>query len=191
MELLVRFIEAIVWPALILWFILYFREPLRTFVEKLKYVRLGDFEASIESEIDEANEKVLEVKKRLGENTKTNEIEVPPYGETEQLSWLASVAPRAAIVEAWVSVEKAIAEAAVNLPLTEPERRITRKLILDIRRRGYIDKSALDAYLHLQNVRNSVVHSPGDNVSAETAQRFIDIAGGLINVLREASGVST
>jgi uncharacterized protein YutE (UPF0331/DUF86 family) len=105
--------------------------------------------------------------------------------EYDDLLRLADVSPRAAILEAWLRVESALAEMAIRMDVSTDTRRSPLNLIGMLERYGAIAPEVGSALRRLRNLSNVAVHTQDLDISKDTVVDYIDTANFILRSLRE------
>lgn len=169
------------WPLAAVVIVFLLRTQLADLLPAIRRLRFGAFEFDFGERIN-----ALETKAVQEEILAT----LPPESlESTRLERLADVAPRAAVLEAWLAVEKEARVAAekVNLPPNVPIARLVREL--QSRR---LVALGLAAYVNeLREIRNRAVHADDFTLLPDHAERYVTLARQVANVLASAGSEQT
>ena len=162
--------KAIVWPLAISCIIFVMRRPLANLLPQLQSLRWKDFQIDfgrrIESIEREAQTALPEV--HLGEPQ-----EGP--GREDRFAALAEVSPSAAVLDAWLDVERALRAAASRhgIPLSPAT---LSSLARALAERGVLDPATMSIFDSLRKLRNNVAHAPEMAITLIQAKEFRDLA---------------
>src|SRR5687768_11195311 len=110
-------VAALAWPVAVVVLVLVVRGPLLALIPKLEELQYKDFVLRFREELSEAGARLPVGKEEL------KALPPPAVAEQERLESLASVSPRAAVLEAWVVLEGALLKRLVELGVVSgPER---------------------------------------------------------------------
>lgn len=185
MELLVTLIVGIAWPISTVWIAYLFRGELKALVARVSQLKYKEVEAKFEKGLAEAEAEVKKV-----------EREAPPalpqserLSQLDQLRRIAEVSPRAAIMEAWVLIETAAVTggftSGVTIPRVNP-RQLTEHLV----RSGKIPEESIALMDKLRQLRNQAAHLPDFALSQDEAERYLELAVKISEIIRSASNES-
>ena len=162
MELVVRLIEAIVWPTIIVWLVALFRGDLRALLSRISKVKYGDAEAVFEDGVRQ-----IEVSgERLPAPKKIDLVGEPLNEKEEYLNDLAQTSPRAAVLEAWLEVEKEVAAAAGHFELQTDD-------LTKVFRENSQLETLLPTFNRLRVLRNKAAHASSFYPEPETVRAYI------------------
>lgn len=191
---LIALIEAIAWPAVVFGFLYLFRDELKKVLKRLSEIKGPGFEASLENDIEEAEEQAASVS--LPERGEIELIDAPtddPFSPTEvtfsRYRELAKIVPRAAIIEAWGKVVESARETVRRSGRSVQSETTASPLIELLHAEGVIDMHSVGLLHNLRRIRNKAAGPTQEyEVSEEDAERYIRIAermmGHLMNVGR-------
>jgi hypothetical protein len=188
-EALVRLIEAIAWPAAVIWLGYLFRTEIRSLFGRVSQLKYKDLEAKFEREIAEAEKEVRALTSERGVLADQEPVYPKPYDEKHsQLLRIAEESPRAALIEAWIEVEMSLSEAAVHFGLPSSPRAPHTKLIHQLIEKGHLAKTVLPLFDSLRNMRNEAVHTRDFVPGKEIVRRYLEIAIELALTFRKLKG---
>ena len=175
MDNFVKLIEAIAWPAAAVWLGYMFRGELRQLLTRMSHFKYKDVEAKFEKELkhaETATDKVIKaVPRELGEEPR-DRIEEAYL----QLSRILEVSPRAAIMEAWIQIETALAKLA-GVSKDRMRGLSHGKAVLGtLIDENKLPQDSIDAFQSLRKIRNEAAHLPDFAISQNEAERYIDMA---------------
>jgi hypothetical protein len=166
--------KSLAWPLLLGTFLIALRKEVASLISDLRHLKYKDLEADfgkqIESMTVEADKAGLPPAPKQISGKSETEYLLPE----DRFLRLAEVAPRAAIMEAWLDVESALRELAKrhNKPVDEHPYNIARSFF----QLGVLFRSDIKLFDELRSLRNSVVHHSAVEVSKENAIEYRDVA---------------
>lgn len=184
-ELLVTLIVGIAWPVATVWVAYMFKGELKALVSRISHLKYKEVEAKFEKGLAEAEAEVKKV-----------ELTTPPalpqperLSQLDQLRRIAEVSPRAAIMEAWVLIETAATVGGFTsgtvMPRVNP-RLLTEQLV----RVGKIPDESRVLMDKLRQLRNQAAHLPDFALSQDEAERYLELAVKISEIIRSASNES-
>ncbi|MEZ2417281.1 hypothetical protein [Luteibacter sp. RCC_6_2] len=204
---IVGVLKAVAWPATLLGLTFWLRKPIRDLVPLLRKLKVKEFEVEFarevvqlgaEVQLDSANSKTEEtpIPATDGGPNEAPTSQTPPLASREarpnreeEVLRLASLSPRASIMEAWVELETAAAEMAASfwMPGNRPEIfRNSRRLGEYLLQCKVIDASQLAAFNKLKELRNKAVHAEELNLGVAETQIYVELAFALAKHIRAA-----
>lgn len=176
LDFIASLIESLAWPVTLFLILFLFRKQVAGLLPLLRRLRYKDFELAFEKQVEEAQAKAD--REHLPQ---ARELE----DELDSLVEIAFVSPRAAILEAWLKVEAAAAEAVSRHGLELRGReRTPLQLGEALNRAEVIDRGILDVYEQLRDLRNKAVHGPEVTFSPSVVRDYISLALSLVDHLR-------
>jgi hypothetical protein len=177
-------VKALAWPGSVLVIVLILRRPLTQLLPLLQRIKWKDFEAEFGEGLQEAKNSVQVV--LAPEDTRL----LPAPEEQGRLAKLAELSPRAAILEAWTTLEaEAIQYARTHYEVGG----LPPSMELPHAMRTLQEASAFPVPLRqvfrdLRALRNQAAHAPEFSLSAADAIEFVGLVGRLIAHLRGERG---
>ncbi|MBT2498611.1 hypothetical protein J7E25_05845 [Agromyces sp. ISL-38] len=163
---------------------LVFRRPLVSLLSAL-LDRMGQLKRlkapwGVEAEwFEESVEEVEESAEGLPSQKSPDYVGRPESTPTDDIALeLASIDPAAAVVTAFIRVERA----AVNL-LTAMGESVTRSPMVAVRKSERVDPYLKSLILDLSQLRNAAAHHREIDISMETARKYIDAANAAVREL--------
>ena len=181
-QFIAAIISSLAWPATLVVAILILKNQLPAifpFIERLKYKGIE-----------------LEFRKSVQELTEKSRgaLPAPELGEfandRNQLYTLAELSPRSAILEAWLQVETAAAEALQSRdPSLASQVRMAAPLRIGelLNRRQIINAQQLEIFHRLRALRNQAVHISGATFQLNEVIEYIDLALSLASQIRKGT----
>jgi hypothetical protein len=151
---------ALAWPVTVLIVILLLRQPLKELIPTLQRLRYRDLEAEfgkglneVEVRINQASLPAHEEAQASTSQTRSGEkVSVSEYAKR-----LATISPRAAIIETWREVEQALIDLAKRRDI--PETRIPRELISRLGEDGALSSDIILMLDQMRQLRNEAAHA--------------------------------
>ena len=166
LEFIAKVIDSLVWPVLVAWLVYGFRSPIGTLIGRLTSLRYKGLEAEFEKRLNKIAPDPDMVSAYIAES--------PDEQQTISLLELAEIAPRAAVLEAWIQIEKATRDYLDSIGI---ERRMSYQGLLRLPDEYKTPlKPILTAYQELRLLRNKVTHSRDDDITADSAKWYVDVA---------------
>jgi hypothetical protein len=180
-------IKAIAWPGTLLALLLVVRKELPAIVRSLRKVKIKD----VELEFGEAAKEVAsEAKQSLpASNPDSKLVSGPKADIAARLEATAELSPRAAILEAWLQVEAAAADAVRKRalgpvgPMPGPMR-----LRDGLIRAEILSASQVKVFERLRFLRNEAVHVPEAEFTKDAVSSYIDSALAMAAYLETVAG---
>tara|TARA_R100001143_G_C3359147_1_gene134457 strand:+ start:1608 stop:2174 length:567 start_codon:yes stop_codon:yes gene_type:complete len=165
-------IDSIVWPVTILILVYLLRNPLSSLIPLLQKLKYKDLELEFGRRIEEAKEEA--------------EAELPPTdslleideSRKERLLKLASISPRATILDSWREIELSLLDAAERNKVKLPYRRARSPLqvMKTLQEADLIDKNKIPLFEDLRILRNQAAHSPDFTLNTNSAIEYSSLA---------------
>jgi len=171
MENIVELIKALAWPLTVFFLVLILRNQITGVFSRLSHLKYKDLEAKFEFEkdLDKAEEKSSSLpvltEEQLGYKDENY----------ERLLEIAKFSPRAAILEAWIEVERAVMMLVQDLGLKGLHRVPTYRALRTLVEREVvpIDISAL--YQDLRVLRNQAAHEEDFRPNMRQTERYLSL----------------
>jgi len=177
--------RALAWPCTVLGIALVFRHQIALLLPDVSQLRYKDFEvqfgrkvATIKAEAEQAKLPSLP-----DEHERPVRIIGPRKSEFGYLSELVEIAPKAAVMEAWREVERAVGDTAKRLAL--PPAKMNRDAVRQLIASGRIDATLVRIIDDLRNLRNTVAHTAEIEVSLDDSEEYLKLALRVIGAIRE------
>ena len=185
-NLIVRIIEAIVWPVTLIVFLLLFRSQIAGIIKRISKFKYRDFEAEFGQDLRDAEHKAEIIELPTPETLEQATEPITIGSSYDRLFELANWSPRAAITEAWLRIEVAIDEVASALEFKPSTLRRGREaaLLLELINRELLPKDTIYLYNDLRKMRNKAVHTAEFEMNISDAKRYVDLALGLAQRIR-------
>lgn len=178
--------KAFAWPGFILLLILLLRKPIRDIIPLLTRLKYKDFEL-------EFGRRVEEVKAEAAfELLEEEPREILPRELGERIYKLAEISPRAAVLEAWRTIENEameIAKAELQRQGRELEKPLLHNALRILERAERIDQQTSGLIKELRSLRNQAAHAPEFALSIDSVLEYAAIANRLARKLKKIHGV--
>ena len=178
LEFITAMTTALAWPVLVLVLVLVLRKPLSELIPLLERLKYKDLELDFTRRVRE-----------VASDAEAILAPAVPRPVDEDLEELAAIYPRGAVIESWLRLEKAAAEAArtTGLDLTTRDLRSPSKLVGALERAHIIDKRKAAVLHELRNIRNAAAHASDIALSPSTAREYVETASRLASALLPSS----
>lgn len=171
-----KIVEAIAWPSVVVGVLLFLRKELPEIVRSLRKLKFKD----VELEFDESARVLAAETKRAVPARDLGDFLVMGQSYSSihnRLADLADLAPRAAILEAWLLVEASAAGFLNKHQSGKPTAYPGPIRILEgLRRAEVLTPPQEAAFEHLRKLRNEAVHTPDAEFTASAVSNYIDSA---------------
>ncbi|EGQ7649851.1 hypothetical protein J4H65_20390 [Vibrio alginolyticus] len=162
LEFIASIIDSLAWPMTILLCTLILREPMGKLLGRVSKFRYGEIEAEFQERLE-----------KLGSFGQSEEIkgDAGTASASVALEDLAETSPRAAVLEAWLKVQKATSSfcTAKGFP-----RDVSHQGLFRLARERNLDIDAFQtAHQELRLLRNKAVHATDSDITTETALQYI------------------
>ncbi|WP_095193948.1 hypothetical protein [Pseudomonas sp. Irchel 3A7] len=177
-------IESLAWPATVIAFILLIRKELPAIARSLRRFKYKDIEVEFGAATEAIANEIKEVVPATQDDTKIagkskNEIKL-------RLDAIAELAPRAAILEAWLQVEAAAADVIrqKNLGTSTPYPGPLR-LRDNLQKGGILNTRQLAIFEQLRTLRNEAVHVPEAEFTKAAVANYIESSIAIASYLED------
>jgi len=169
-------VDSLAWPVVVIAVGFIFKAELKDVLRGLTSLSVGNTKATFEQGLQRAEATAASIE------SDSEAIRESGDGGIEALLTTATLHPRAAILEAWILIEKAARSVAENsgLPLDENRARPYFNLQKFLAKNELLPKAEIDAFRELRLIRNKAAHSSDFDVSTDQAERYIRVANRLI-----------
>lgn len=168
---IVALISAISWPAAVVWIAYLFRADIRSLATRVSHLKYKDIEASFEKELSDTEAKIEIITGQQPNALPDSELQ----SKIEQLQRIATISPRAAILESWILIEDAAGQS--GFAQGTQVIRINSMLFVEwLIREGKLPTNSIEIVSSLRELRNKAAHLPDFSVSQEEAERYIKLA---------------
>ena len=200
MEFISSLADSLSWPIVVLAAVVVFYPHIGRLIDKVVSIRIGDKQINFARELDATLDAALEQADKAS-------LQVTPSDFLEQTvsdGALRSIkkarestedSPRAAIIEAWLGVERALSDACgrLNLAQSYGGMRTFRETSGLMRTAGHLDADLLGLLHHLRHLRNEAAHAIQFDILPAVAKEYIRLCLDVIHYLaaipeKEGSG---
>lgn len=175
-ELLVKTLTGLAWPALVLAFLLLFREQIGELIRRIKGAQWGDAGLLFADRVEAA-----EAKANIDPTPEADAaIQPPPVT-------VASHDPRGVILSAWLQVEQALYNLVEVRGIAESYNRPSKRPLTSIRlvqQAGFLDERYVALFHELRMLRNDAAHVQDFSPPLDSVVRYTQLAGELVAELR-------
>ena len=176
-------IKALAWPVTTLVIVVILRRPLAQLIPLLHRFKYKDFEFEFGKKIEEAKADAAIV---LGDAVTPKAL---PSPQESRLVQLAEISPRAAVLEAFTSVEIEAISAAHRLGMAKAfPQTLTFRAMKFLEESGRMDPALVELLRHLRTLRNQAAHAPEFALTTDAAIQYIQLAHAAIEKLRAITG---
>jgi len=168
-------VESLAWPVTVIVAVIVLKKPLEKLLPTIRKFQYKDLNLEF-GELARQAEAIL---------PKTTQVTIEHMKvPITALREVADISPRAAIMEAWRSVEYELKEAATRKNITELRQGNTKRLIDRLRENDVIS-GPIAVLLHdLRALRNDAVHAAELEISSASTEQYIVTANNLCNYLK-------
>ncbi len=177
MQFVLSVVKSIVWPITVIVIVVILRQPLGALIPFVQRLRFKDFEVEFGERVGEINE---EVANEFPEESEA----ILADAEGSKLIRLAEVSPRAAVLDAWLTIELSAVKAAKRISDDLPDSFIpVHKAVRIIESKGNVDRDMMGFLHELRELRNRAAHAPEFALSKESAVEYASSARTLARYL--------
>lgn len=176
--LIAELVGALVWPVTTIVVVLLLRRQLSRLASLLQRFKYKDFQFDFGRQVEEAKE---EAAGALGEVSYLADQGAP---EASRLTRLAEISPRAAVLEAFTTVEIEVLDAAHRLGLQKGFPTLTYRALQYLEDSGLLDDSLVSVLRDLRGLRNQAAHSPEFALTRRDALEYIQLSLASLSRLR-------
>lgn len=181
MEYLVRLVEALAWPGVVLIALFVLRGSIADLVPMLQRLKYKDLELEFERDLDKLREEARDMR------SKTT---LPPTAESVDadlnyyLQQVRQSSPRNAVIEAWLGLESSAVSTATHFKLMPERTRVTASSALEaLVTAGVLSDNDLRIINELRLLRNKAVHELSASISEYDAAKFLEIARDVSDII--------
>jgi hypothetical protein len=176
-------VGSLAWPSAVVVVVAVLRRPIGAALGRLSKAKVGPVEAEFDLELAEVRRELAqapEVARHGGEPV------VPMLSLPEELTRLAEVSPRAAVLEAFARIESRLDQLLTGAGVASTGAQGGVALARLAHRHQLISDQSLNAVEGLAVMRNLAAHSPVDDISVERARDYLALADAMLYPLRGA-----
>lgn len=180
LEFIAIVIGSLAWPIVFVVIFHFLREPVKNVLPLLQRLKYKEFELEFSRRVEEVSADVV------------RELPALPPGvplQTDELTTFAKLAetsPRAAVLEAWLSVESAAFDAARRLGWLVPSEKASNGsfAMKFLERHPEVDRSIVGLLRELRSLRNQAAHAPDFALTKSAAVEYASSATRVAKYLR-------
>jgi hypothetical protein len=165
-------VKTLAWPSLLLFLVLFFKEPLAELLRNIVHVRYKEFEIDfgrrlqkIAAEADKVLPPTTEVEARVLSNL---------IAPKQLFKEIANLDPSAAVLVAWRHLEQASRRAAERYGIKPGWQ--TLKVLASLRAEGRIDEQTYQIFREMRQLRNQAAHEDASNITEAEAIEFAELS---------------
>jgi hypothetical protein len=175
LEFFASIVKSCAWPFAVGFVVYLFRKEIKPLLPYAR-LRLKHNDTEVDVRLDMAKETAEQLHQ-------SKSLPPPTKEETDRFNQVASVSPKAAILESWLQVEEALMSLAETAGLQSERRRSPLFQMRWLRSNEIIDPPTASVLDDLRSVRNRVVHDLAFEPSMSEAMGFRDLAEQVIAAL--------
>jgi uncharacterized protein YutE (UPF0331/DUF86 family) len=174
-------IKAVIWPLTIIGILVILRKPILNYfpaIEKLKY---GDWELDFAKQVHKL---AKEAKESL--DSALSKFDDATQDDYKKLLDIAQVSPRAALLEAWMTLESVAFQV-----MKQKDPKLTTTILktplqfgITLEKQGIINCSQKEIFDKLRNLRNAAAHAMDFAFDTRAAIEYAEMALNLVNHIR-------
>jgi hypothetical protein len=146
------------WPIAIVVIVLILRNPLAKVILRVKSLKYGELDIDLSEQLNQAEAAVI---------THAGEALPDPASQPGSVE-LARIDPKAAVLSAWLQVEKAMQSLSVRAGI-QPRGRTPTSVAGELHARGLIDEISLVTLRNVRKIRNEAAHLSEVSISFDEA----------------------
>lgn len=179
LEFIASLVNSLAWPGAVVILVLILRKPLSGLIPLLQRLKYKDLEIEFGKRVEEISEEIVATLPRPTLKY------VPSPSESHAIQ-LAEVSPRAAVVEAWREVERAVIGAAERHDLStgkEQGRVTSLRAIRSLEQAELVERDKVRLLNDVRVLRNQAAHAPEFALSKDSAVEYVSAAHQLTSFL--------
>ncbi|MFW9268754.1 hypothetical protein ACLK1G_16360 [Pseudomonas sp. NR3] len=166
-------IGSLAWPTAVVIVVVLLRSPLAKLIPMVRTLKYKDLHIDL-------SEKLEAVKEELEAGTQDNDHPIPLSAEGRLLE-LARLDPRAAVLSAWIDVERALSSLAARVGISPNSGPMA--VANELHVKDFLTELEMQTFRELRRIRNQAGHQYTD-VSFEEAKSMAEMCGWLAHRLR-------
>ena len=175
LEFIARLVDSVTWPIAALVALLILKRPLSDLVPLIRRLRFHGMEVDFHERISGAERQVAAF---------ADQSEAPPA--PQELRDAAAVAPRDAIISAWINILDAQVRLARRYNIDpSPRQRYVGSFERVLARREVIDSRLAGLITELRIIRNQAAHEADLRLNADDAERYVALSQQVVHELDE------
>ena len=174
LEFIASLVSSLAWPAIIVFAVSLFKKPLSALIGRIRSIERGE-DGNVKFSFEEILAEIPISKDDI------------VIDENSNIKRLAAVSPKAAVLEAWIEIEKAAKEKMASLPIEGKDRQwLKRDPISFFTYKNIFPPSVESDLQRLRFLRNQIVHANDQAISEDDALRYVEVAEA---IKKEISGL--
>lgn len=180
LEFIASIVGSLAWPAVLIAIFYFIREPIRNLLPLLQRLKYKELELEFSRRVEEVSAEVVQELPALPAAAPVQTDELTKAAK------LAETSPRAAVLEAWLSVEAAAFDAARRLGWLLPSQKAANGsfAMKFLERHEQVDRSIVGLLRELRSLRNQAAHTPEFALSKSAAIEYASSATRVAEYLR-------
>ncbi|MCY3971613.1 MAG: hypothetical protein OXG74_16910 [Acidobacteria bacterium] len=166
MELVAALADAASWPIVLLILAVIFRKPVKGLIDGLEMIGIRDNMVTVKRHLDAAKDNANQLPDAPDKTDDQSAVAIHAKASVER-------SPRAAVIEAWLDVDKSLRDVCDRLDLDRSRWRPAGKIIRLLENAGHLDADGLGILRHLNHVRNEAAHSRRFTISSYMAEEYV------------------
>ena len=171
MENLIKLLDVVIWPGVVLFIAIMIRKPIKAllpFLDKFKY---KDLEIKFRADLDQ-----------ITEDAKEAGIDLPAEIEGEIILKLAEISPSSAILESWKELESSARQKVEELiPRDANLKHVPQRPIAYLEHNGALIPSTARTLLKLKQLRNQTAHTSDMTITKQDAIEYASLSNAIKN----------
>ena len=174
-------VDSLAWPISAAIIALIFRNQIRLLFSRLEEFGYGEWKLKLRKDLDEA-EQAAEALPPPPEPVADGDLVTIDYAPFDQFSQLVAISPNAAILDAWLEIERRLAPFAERFGVASQRPMNILRIIDALGQNAMIPETVVKLLHEMRQIRNLAVHS--QKVSADDAYRFRKLSDRVMPFLR-------
>jgi uncharacterized protein YutE (UPF0331/DUF86 family) len=181
-------VKAVIWPVTVIVLFVIMRKPILNLFPVLQKLKYGDWELDFTRQVYRLAEEARE-----SLDHPLSEFDDATRDDHRRLLDIARVSPRAAFLEAWMTLESAAFQVMKHKDpkLTTTILKTPLQFGITLEKLGIINCSQKEIFDKLRNLRNAAAHVMGFSFDTRAAVEYAEMALKLVNHIRSQSAEST
>ncbi len=175
-------VHSLAWPTSVVAVVVVLRQPIGAALHRLSKARVGPVEAEFDQELAEVRKELTAAPEATALAARPGDV-VETLSLPEELSRLAEISPRAAVLEGFTRIEARLHEMLREAGVEVSARSSGPALARLARKHSLISEESLNAIEGLAVMRNLSAHSPGEEISTLRAREYVVLADATLYAL--------
>lgn len=178
-------IASTAWPIVTVCLVLILRKQITALLPHVRKLKAGPVEAEFEREV-----KAIEAE--VGTSQQSGVAATPAEAPSDRLFNLAKISPRAAILEAWQSVEFAARRVVLQRSGSPmPDMSSPMRVVRALSELNVLPAEDIALFHDLRGLRNQATHAPDFEPSFDAVSRYLQLAEGLERRLEKRAEIES